>query len=75
MSWQWVKIAEFPTEFEANLAKAKLDEAGVEAVLLGENLINAFPCAGLAAIELRVVEGDKQHALDILNETFGQEDN
>lgn len=69
MSRVLVTIAKFEDTFEADLARALLEENGIEAFLRNEMMFSLVPI-GLSDkyyIELQVVQGFEEQALDILD--------
>ena len=71
-----VAIQEFENGFDAELAKQMLKEAGIEAVVFGEDLITVLPHINAIHVELRVFESDVDKAKQILAEKneLGDED-
>ena len=63
---QLVTIAKFESGFDAELAKLELDNAGIESVVLGDNLTVNLPEIELIRIELQVFEKDIERAKEIL---------
>ena len=57
---------EFETIIEAELAKVRLEEEGIEAIVVGEDLVAIMPAAGRIKIELQVFEKDAQKAAQII---------
>ena len=74
MSDRIVTIARFANSIEANLMAQLLGDAGIKAVLSGENAANMY--AGLpfvANVELQVRESDAQKAIEIMKSHKWQE--
>ena len=69
-----VSIAEFDGEFDAELAKTTLEDAGIRAVVFGPDLTTMLPHINAIRIELRVFEGDVERANQILAEKHPLED-
>ena len=70
-----VKIAEFDSEFDAELAKLALDNAGIESVVFGEGISSIKPYTSTEFnIELQVFEKDVEQARQILAEKAEQGD-
>ncbi len=67
MTEKLVTIARFSDSIEADLAKQRLADFGIEAILAGEHASNVY--AGLPALtmELKVVESQADRARQILN--------
>lgn len=63
-----VAIAEFENEFDAELAKNVLVDAGIEATVFGENLMPSLPNIEAFRVELRVFEKDAERAQQVLAE-------
>ena len=61
-----VVIAEFEGSFDAELAKVTLENAGIEAVVFGEDLVTMLPHINAIKVELRVFETDVERAREIL---------
>ncbi len=67
-----VTVGEFETGFEAELVKVRLEEQGVEAIVVGEDLVANMPTIERIKIELQVFEKDAQKAAQIIA-AIGQE--
>ena len=63
-----VKIAEFEGGFDAELAKVTLENAGIESVVFGEDLVVNMPSIQPIFIELKVFEKDAARAKQVLAE-------
>jgi len=61
-----VTIAEYETGFEAELAKVRLEEEGIEAIVVGGDLVANMPTIEVIKIELQVFERDAQKAAQII---------
>ena len=61
-----VTIGEFESSFAAELAKLALDNAGIESVVLGDNLPVNLPEIEAIRIELQVFEKDAEKAKEVL---------
>ena len=61
-----VTIAEFESGFEAELAKVTLDNAGIQSVVLGDNLPVNLPEIEVIRIELQVFDSDVERAKEVL---------
>ncbi len=61
-----VTIATFTDSIEADLARQKLDDAGIESVLTGQNAANMYGISAIARTELQVLENQVQKAQEIL---------
>ena len=71
-----VKIAEYETGFEAELAKSRLEAEGINVAALGEDLVANMPFGQLCMVELQVFEKDVEKAMQILesvSQSFEQE--
>ncbi|MHC4925753.1 MAG: putative signal transducing protein [Planctomycetota bacterium] len=69
-----VTIDEFQGEFDAELAKLTLENAGIEAVVFGEDLVTNLPHINAIKVELQVFEKDAEKAKQILAEKAEQGD-
>jgi hypothetical protein len=63
-----VPIAEFEGSFDAELAKLALENAGIESVVFGEDLLAVLPHINAIKVELRVFEADVERARQVLAE-------
>ncbi len=63
-----VAIAELENGFDAELAKLALDNAGIESVVFGEDLITMLPHISAIRVELQVFEKDVERAKQVLAE-------
>ena len=63
-----VPIAEFEGSFDAELAKLALENAGIESVVFGEDLLAVLPHINAIKVELRVFEEDAERAKQVLAE-------
>ena len=61
-----VTIAEYETGFEAELVKVRLEEQGVEAIVVGEDLVANMPTIERIKIELQVFEQYAEKAAKII---------
>jgi hypothetical protein len=61
-----VTIAEFESDFDAELAKITLENAGIESVVFGGDLIANMPTIEPIHIELQVFEADAERAKEVL---------
>ncbi len=61
-----VTIAEYESGFEAELAKVRLEEEGVEAIVVGGDLVANMPTIEVIKVELQVFEKDAQKAAQII---------
>ena len=70
-----VTVAEFDNSFNAELAKAALDDAGIESVVLGEDLTaNVTFNTAIFNIEIQVMEDDVEQAKQVLADMEPLED-
>ena len=69
-----VPIAEFEGSFDAELAKLALENAGIESVVFGGDLLAVLPHINAIKVELRVFEADVERAKQILAEREPLED-
>ena len=63
-----VTIEEFESGFDAELAKVTLENAGIESVVFGEDLVVNMPTIEPIYIELKVFEKDADQARQVLAE-------
>jgi hypothetical protein len=63
---QLVTLGEFPEPMEAEMAKLRLESAGIETFLSGENAAILSP--GLGPLQLQVNAEDEQDARSILED-------
>lgn len=69
-----VTIQEFQGEFDAELAKLTLENAGIDAVVFGEDLVTNLPHINAIRVELQVFEKDVEKAKQVLAEKAEQGD-
>ncbi|MHC4904908.1 MAG: putative signal transducing protein [Planctomycetota bacterium] len=69
-----VPIAEFEGSFDAELAKLALENAGIESVVFGEDLLAVLPHINAIKVELRVFEADAERAQQVLAQMEPLED-
>ena len=63
-----VAIEEYESGFDAELAKVTLENAGIESVVFGEDLVVNMPTIQPIYIELQVFEKDVDRAKQLLAE-------
>lgn len=68
MNEKLITIAEFPTGFEAGLAKVVLESNGIKSMVVGEDLIATMPPIPSVSAQLQVLEHDAEQAKTILDE-------
>ena len=61
-----VTVAEYEHDFEAEMARIALENEGIEATVLGGDLVANMPTIEPIKIELKVFEKDAPQALKIL---------
>ena len=66
MTDKLITIATFTDSIEADLTRQKLDDAGIESVLTGQNAANMYGISAIAKTELQVLENQVQKAQEIL---------
>lgn len=66
-----VVLRTFTSDFEANLVRAKLQEAGIPCMLADEFFSSLYPLTTVGTIRLMVFNKDVEKALAILNDTAG----
>ncbi len=70
-----VTLADFENEFDAELAKLTLDNAGIESVVMGEDIGTIKPFSSTNFnVELQVFEKDVERARQVLAEKAEQGD-
>ncbi len=69
-----VSIAEFEGSFDAELARLALKNAGIEAVVFGEDLVTMLPHINAIRVELQVFESDVEKAKQVLAERVDEGD-
>ena len=69
-----VSIAEFEGSFDAELAKLALENAGIQSVVFGGDLLAVLPHINAIKVELRVFEEDVERARQVLAEMEPLED-
>jgi len=63
-----VTVAKFRDEIQAELAKIKLEEAGIKAVVTGSNAFNVLSSLpAVESIRLQVRQSQAEEALEIVN--------
>ena len=66
MNERLVTVAEFINDIDAHMARIVLEEEGIEAFVLGDQLMNIAPKAGIPRVELLVKQSDTEKAKEIL---------
>ena len=61
-----VTIAEFENVFEAQVAKAALEDNGISAAIMGEKIQNLLPTDGMLNVQLQVFAADEKKASEVL---------
>ncbi len=61
-----VTIAEFENPFEAQVAKSALEDDGISAAIMGENVQNLLPADGMLNVQLKVFAADEKRASEVL---------
>lgn len=69
---KYVSIAKYSESFLANMAKTRLDNAGIHCIINNESLINTvwFSSDIVGGLEILVFEEDAEKAKEILNVSF-----
>ena len=75
MADKLVTIAQFPmgSDSKAHIAKMQLESDGIEAVIIGEDLLAVLPYCGHKPIELQVLSSKAEEAIRILESSKKQE--
>jgi len=68
MSDELITIAEFELLFEAEMAKNCLEDNGIKATVVGEDLTIVSPAVGKTWIEVQVLDADADNARAVLEE-------
>lgn len=69
-----IKIAEFADDVQAHILRIKLESAGIEVFVLGDQLMSVVPKAGIPRVEVCVKTSDVEEAKRILSEKEPLED-
>ena len=72
MSDKLVTVADFTDHIVANAFKLQLEAEGIKAIVVGENLMGAYPTYAIMKIEVQVMEKDAARAKAVL-ETVDEE--
>ncbi len=67
-----VTVGEFENGFEAEFVKVQLEAEGIDAIVVGGDLLAVMPAIGRIKVELKVFEKDAQKAAQIIA-AIGQE--
>ena len=67
MNEKLITIAEFASCFEAQVAKADLETAGIKAVIVGESIKDLLPADGMLNVQLQVFAASAEEAIKILD--------
>ncbi|RKY11600.1 MAG: hypothetical protein DRP65_03815 [Planctomycetota bacterium] len=62
-----VTIAEFQSDLEAQMAKAALQENGIDAIIVGGPIMNLLPADGMWNVQLQVFARDAERAGAVLD--------
>ncbi len=73
MADKLVTIAQFRDYIEAELAKQRLDDFGIESVVTGQNAANVYSLPTIAVATLQTFESQAQRAREILESHKKQE--
>lgn len=63
-----VELKRYGHKVEADLARLKLEDEGIHAVLMDEGLNSLFGAGGLMAVRLMVLDEDRDRAIEILSQ-------
>ena len=61
-----ITIAEFENIFEARAVKAALEDNGISAAIMGEEVQNLLPVDGMLNVQLQVFAADEKKASEVL---------
>lgn len=67
-----ITVADFTDHIAANAFKLQLEAEGIEAIVVGENLMGAYPTYGTMQIEVQVMEKDAAKAKAVLESVDGE---
>lgn len=67
-----VKIAEFQSDIEAQMAKSALQANDIDAIIVGEPIKDLLPVDGMLYVELQVFASDVERAKAILDSQQNQ---
>ena len=67
MSDKLITIAEFEDSLEAQLAWAELEDNGIKATIVGENVHGLLPTNGMMTVQLQIFESSADKARVILS--------
>ncbi len=70
-----VTIAEFEQDYEAEMARVTLEEAGIESVVLGGTLLANMPAFSIIRIQIQVFECNVVRAQEVLQAQNDQAQN
>ena len=63
-----IELKRYAHKVEADLARLKLEDEGVHAVLMDEGLNSLFGAGGLFGVRLMVLDEDRDRAAEILSQ-------
>jgi len=67
MSDQLVTVAEYETAFEAELTKNNLQDNGIKAIVVGENLASVMTqIESIVSVEVKVMQADAEKARAVI---------
>lgn len=69
-----VTVAEYANGPEAHISKMLLETHGVRAMVMGEELMNIIPKAGLPRVQVQVCAEDAERAKEILESATAEGD-
>ncbi len=74
---KYVSIAKYSESFQANIAKSRLENAGIHCIINNENLINTVWLSSevVGGLELLVFEDDAEKAKELLDVSFDIDEN
>lgn len=73
MAEKLVVIAQFPDYIQAEMAKQRLADDGIQAVVTGVNASNMYSLPAVEGPELQVLESQAEKAREILESRQGRE--
>ncbi|MHC4238473.1 MAG: putative signal transducing protein [Planctomycetota bacterium] len=73
MADRLVTVARFTDLAQADLARHRLADSGINSIVTGQNAANVYAGLGVAAAELQVFESQAREALKILETNLEEE--
>ena len=67
-----VTIDEYQSELEAQMAKATLQDSGIDAIIVGGTVKGLYPADGMLYVQLQVFAADAERARAVLDSQQNQ---